>query len=67
MGKITNDMILHSVMKEFSGSVAVFDSYNMGCKSCSGGRIETVEWGAMVHGIAPDELLKKLNAQTGVK
>lgn len=62
MGKITKDMFIHSVMKEFPGTVKVFNSYKMGCKSCSGGRIETVEWGAMVHGVRVCELLDKLSA-----
>jgi len=33
----------------------------MGCKSCSGARHETVEWGAMCHGVDVGELVRKLN------
>lgn len=59
--KITKDMILHEIMKSHPGTIKVFDSYNMGCKSCGGGKQESVEWAAMNHGVSLAELLDKLN------
>lgn len=61
MAKITKDMIIHKAMKMAPSAVKVFDSYHMGCKSCSGGKYETVEWGAVTHGVDIKELLTKLN------
>ncbi len=61
MVKITKDMTLHEAIKENPSAQKVLDSYGMGCVSCSGGKYETVEWGAQTHGVNLGQLLKKLN------
>jgi len=61
MGKITKDMVIHHVMKSNPGTVKVFDSRRMGCKSCGGGKVETVAWGASVHGLDLEGFLRELN------
>ncbi len=65
MAKITKETTLHKAIKQSPGALKVFDSYGMGCKSCSAGKTETVEWGATMHGVEPDELLRKLNTAKG--
>ncbi len=65
MTKITKEMTLHKAIKASPDAVKVFDSYGMGCKSCSAGKTESVEWGAEMHGVEPGELLRKLNAAPG--
>ncbi|MBI5814043.1 MAG: DUF1858 domain-containing protein [Nitrospinae bacterium] len=67
MEKVTKDMVLHQLIKAHPDTLKVFDSYGMGCKSCGGGKIETVEWSATVHGIDLDEFLRKLNAQAALE
>ena len=61
MGKITREMVIHKVMKSSPETVKVFDSHRMGCKSCGGGKVETVVWGASVHGLDVESFLKELN------
>jgi len=61
MKKITKEMNLHQALKENPNAAQVFASYHMGCASCSGGQQETVEWGAMMHGVVVDEILSRLN------
>lgn len=61
MGKITRDMVIHKVMKSNPETVKVFDAHRMGCKSCGGGKVETVAWGASVHGLDVESFLKELN------
>lgn len=65
MTKITKEMTLHKAIKANPNTIKVFDSYGMGCKSCSAGQTETVEWGAQMHGVEPGKLLRELNAATG--
>jgi len=67
MGRITKQTTLHQAIKANPEASKTFDSYGMGCKSCSGARNETVEWGATMHGVDPDELVKKLNARSRPK
>jgi hybrid cluster-associated redox disulfide protein len=64
MAKITKEMTLHQAIKANPGSATVFDSYGMGCKSCSGGSLESIEWGANMHGVDPNQLVKELNGPT---
>ena len=61
MGKITRDMLIHTVMKSEPETARVFDAHRMGCKSCGGGKVETVAWGASMHGVDVESFLKKLN------
>lgn len=65
MTRITKETTLHKAIKANPGVVKVFDSYGMGCKSCSAGKTETVEWGATMHGVEPGKLLRELNAAAG--
>ncbi|HBK53025.1 MAG TPA: disulfide oxidoreductase, partial [Syntrophomonas wolfei] len=39
----------------------VFGQFNMGCLGCSGALFETLEQGALAHGIDVDAMLKALN------
>ena len=61
MGKITRDTVIHQVMKSNPGTVKVFDAHRMGCKSCGGGKVETVAWGASMHGVDVEDFLLALN------
>ncbi len=63
MTGITGKTTLHDALKANPAAASLFDSYGMGCKSCSAGKTETLEWGAIMHGVEVSELLEKLNAQ----
>lgn len=65
MANITKDMLIHQVIKSNPGVIGVFESHRMGCKSCGGGKVETVAWGAAVHGLDPEEFLRELNKVAG--
>ncbi|MBI4667419.1 MAG: DUF1858 domain-containing protein [Nitrospinae bacterium] len=61
MEKISKESVLHQLMREHPSAIKVFDSYGMGCKSCGGAKLETVEWAATMHGLDTAEFLKRLN------
>ncbi|MBF0634366.1 MAG: DUF1858 domain-containing protein [Nitrospinae bacterium] len=61
MGKITKDKVIHQVMKSTPATARVFEAHRMGCKSCGGGKVETVAWGAAVHGLDVETFLRELN------
>jgi len=67
MSKITKTSTLQEAIKASPQAAAVLESYHMGCIACSGRMQETVEWGAMSHGVSVDELLAKLNDKNGKK
>jgi len=61
MSKITKATLLQEAIKTGPHAIAVLATYNMGCVACSGKMNETVEWGAMTHGVDLGELLSRLN------
>lgn len=60
--KITKDMTIGEVVRQFPDSVAVLMSFGMGCVGCPSAQAETLEEAAAVHGLNLDELMAKLNA-----
>lgn len=58
---ITKEMFISDIVKEHPNTAMVFMEYGMGCLGCSAARHETIEQGAMVHGIDIDALVQALN------
>ncbi|MDH5478592.1 MAG: DUF1858 domain-containing protein [Nitrospinota bacterium] len=63
MSKITKSTTLQDAIKSGANAARVLASFNMGCVACSGRMMETVEWGAMTHGVDPEELVARLNGK----
>jgi len=62
MMKIKKEMPIKEVIKDYPRSARVFRKYNMGCIECSGAEMESVEKGAIMHGLDANELLEELNS-----
>lgn len=62
MTVITKDMTFHEAMSKSPEVVKVLGSFNLGCVGCMGAQHETLEQGAMAHGLDVNELLTALNA-----
>lgn len=61
MEKITRDMTMGYIVKEFPETVEVFQRYGMGCLTCPTAQLESLEKGAMLHGLDINSLLGELN------
>ena len=59
--KITKDMNIIEVVQRYPDTMMVFMYAGMGCFGCHVAQFETIEEGAMVHGIDPDKLVEALN------
>jgi len=55
-------MTFHDVMRMSPEVIKVLAKYRLGCVGCMGAMHETLEQGAMAHGLNVDDLLKDLNA-----
>jgi len=62
MATITKDMTFHEVMRKSPQVAKVLASFNLGCIGCMGAQHETLEQGAMAHGLDVKDLLTALNA-----
>ena len=61
MTKISKDMTFNEVLRKYPDSVKVLKKYGMSCFGCQGAEAESMECGAIAHGVDLDSLLKDLN------
>ena len=59
--KITKDMGLMEVVQRYPDTAMVFMYAGMGCFGCHAAQYESIEEGALVHGVDPDKLVEALN------
>ncbi len=59
--KITKDMTFGKVLKEYPQTVETFLKYGMHCFGCHLAVDETIEQGAMAHGVDVEQLINDLN------
>jgi hybrid cluster-associated redox disulfide protein len=59
--KITKDMTINEVVQKYPESSKIFMKYGMTCFGCPFAMQETLEQGALAHGIDVDKILDELN------
>jgi hybrid cluster-associated redox disulfide protein len=59
--KITKDMTIGEVVRNYPDTVEVLFTFGMGCVGCPSAQAETLEEACMVHGLNLDILMKSLN------
>jgi len=59
--KITKNMTFFQVLQIDPRVAKVFAKYNLGCVGCMGAQNETLEQGAMAHGLDVNDILRDLN------
>jgi len=58
---ITKDMSIGEIVEQYPETVPVFMSHGLGCIGCAIAQFETLEEGAMAHGIDVEVLVQDLN------
>ncbi len=59
--KVTKNMGILDAVNDYPASLDVFQAYGMHCFGCMAARFESIEEGALAHGIDPDALIKSVN------
>ncbi len=59
--KITKQMGIQEVVDKYPQTVAVFFKHGLGCLGCAAAHFESIEQGAMAHGLNVDALVADLN------
>jgi hybrid cluster-associated redox disulfide protein len=54
-------MSFGEVLRKYPQTVKTFFSFGMHCFGCAIAENETIEQGALAHGVSPDELVEELN------
>jgi hybrid cluster-associated redox disulfide protein len=60
--KIDKNMTFHQVLQMSPEVARVLGKYNLGCVGCMGAMNETLEHGALAHGLDVNDLVRDLNA-----
>ena len=63
MAAITKDTIIGDILDLDGSTAPFFLEMGMHCLGCPSARGESLEQACAVHGVDPDELVKKINAQ----
>ena len=66
MAKITKDMTLGDVVSKYPEAAQVMLKYGLHCVGCHVAAFETVEQGAMAHGMDREQIDKMLKEMNGV-
>ena len=61
MAKLTSEMTFNEVLRAYPDTVKVLRKYGMNCFGCLGAEAESLEYGAVAHGVDVASLLKDLN------
>ncbi len=61
MKKITKQMKIDEVIKKYPQTAKVFEKYEFHCLGCAAASFESLEQGALAHGINVEKLVKDLN------
>lgn len=59
--KVTKNMTFSEILEKYPESIEILLGSGMHCIGCPASSGETLEEGAMMHGINPDDLVKELN------
>jgi hybrid cluster-associated redox disulfide protein len=64
--KFNKDMVIGEVLKANPEAIKVIQKYfGQGCFTCPGMNMESISFGAMMHNIDPEVIVKELNALEG--
>lgn len=58
---VDKDMTIGQIVKDYPTTTEVFNRFGMGCLGCPATQYESLEQGAILHGIDVDQLVKELN------
>lgn len=59
--KITKDMLIGDLVRNYPESIGVLMDHGMGCVGCPSAQAETIENASEVHGMDVEDLLQALN------
>ena len=61
--KFNKDMMIGDVLKANPGAIKVIEKYfGTGCFTCPGMKMESITFGALMHNLDPEVIVKELNA-----
>ena len=66
MEKITKDMLMGDIVRNYEGAIEALQECGMGCVGCPASQAEPLAQAALVHGMDADEIADVLNEKLGL-
>ncbi len=67
-GKITKEMSIGEVIEKYPETAKVFEKFfGQGCFTCPGSKMENIAFGATMHGMDAETIVKELNDAVGAE
>ena len=64
--KFTKDMVIGDVLEANPGAIKVIEKYfGQGCFTCPGMKMESIAFGALIHNMDAEVIVKELNELEG--
>jgi hybrid cluster-associated redox disulfide protein len=67
MMRITAEMKIDNVVRQYPETVQVFTRYGVACMGCSAAEYDNIAVSAQVHGVNLDQLLRELNETVAIR
>jgi hybrid cluster-associated redox disulfide protein len=66
MATVTKDSVIGDVIKNVPGAEQVIQKYfGNGCFTCPGMKVESISFGAMMHNVDPEKVIREINELGG--
>ena len=65
MTRFTRDMSILTALESDPRARGVFERHGMACSLCIGAQLESIESGAIMHAVDPDDVIAELNRLAG--
>lgn len=64
--RTTKDSIIGNVIKEVPGAEKVIEKhFGRGCFTCPGIKVESISFGALMHNLDPEKIVREINELEG--
>jgi len=61
--KVTKESIIGDVIRDIPGAKEIIEKhFGNGCFTCPGIRVESISFGAMMHNLDPEKIVKEINS-----
>ncbi|PTL35559.1 disulfide oxidoreductase [Candidatus Methylomirabilis limnetica] len=67
MMRITAEMKIDNVVRQYPETVQIFNRYGVACLGCSAAEYDNIATSAQVHGVNLDQLLRELNETVTIR
>lgn len=63
--KVTRDTVIGEIISDPDAKKVIEKYFGNGCFTCPGIKVESISFGAMMHNVDPEKIVKEINKEEG--